>query len=85
MREIGKNISVFLEVLSKNILVFLDILSENISVFLEVLGKNILVFLDILGKNILVNVIKALFLHPLQHQNNDYGTDIQTQTIRQTS
>ena len=57
----------------------------NISVFLEVLGKNILVFLDILGKNILVNVIKALFLHPLQHQNNDYGTDIQTQTIRQTS
>ena len=69
----------------KNILVFLEVLGKNISVFLEILGKNILVFLDILGKNILVNVIKALFLHPLQHQNNDYGTDIQTQTIRQTS
>ena len=68
-----------------NILVFLEVLGKNILVFLEVLGKNILVFLDILGKNILVNVIKALFLHPLQHQNNDYGTDIQTQTIRQTS
>ena len=68
-----------------NILVFLEVLGKNISVFLEILGKNILVFLEILGKNILVNVIKALFLHPLQHQNNDYGTDIQTQTIRQTS
>jgi hypothetical protein len=79
------NILVFLEVLGKNILVFLEVLSKNILVFLEVLSKNILVFLDILGKNILVNVIKALFLHPLQHQNNDYGTDIQTQTIRQTS
>ena len=85
MRGFDKNILVFLEVLGKNISVFLEVLGKNISIFLEVLGKNILVFLDILGKNILVNVIKALFLHPLQHQNNDYGTDIQTQTIRQTS